>query len=64
MKPCFMDPDLHAVLNRLIAHDKEIAELRARVETLEQLVADLCKKRSGVVGIAGGQPRPSQRGNI
>lgn len=49
---------------RLKGREGLIAELLGRIETLEQLVTDLCRQRGGVVGIAGGQPKPNERGRI
>ena len=60
--------DLPQKLNRLRLRceeqDRVLAELRARVETLEQIITELRRLRGNAVGVAGGQPRPNERGRI
>ena len=63
-----MADDLPQKLNRLRLRceeqDQALTELRARVETLEQIITDLRRLRGNAVGVAGGQPKPSERGRI
>ncbi len=60
--------DLVAILNQLRPlleeRDRQIAQLQARVETLEVTVTEMRRQRGGVASIAAGQPKPNERGRI